>query len=147
MARKPSKPGRPVASHFPTDAKERKGIPMARGLLDYFPGALADVAWLSRIGNDQHNPGEPIHWAKEKSVDHADCILRHVTDRGLLDNDNVPHSVKLCWRALALRQIEIDAANGDAEAIKQIRELGTPAQNVALDAALEKTRKRRKRKK
>lgn len=121
---------------LPTDAKARKAVPMARGLLDYFPHALADVANLSRVGNDQHNPGEPIHWAKEKSTDHADCILRHMTDRGTIDVDEVRHTTKIAWRALALLEIEILAEQGDEEAIAQVRALSTMAHNEALDAAL-----------
>ena len=82
---------------------------MARGLLDYFPDALFAVAELSRIGNEQHNPGEPMHWAKEKSTDEADCIIRHLIDRGKLDTDGVRHSTKVAWRALALLQREIES--------------------------------------
>lgn len=90
-------------------ASQRKATPMARGLLDYFPDALAAVAAVSKIGNDQHNPGEPMHWAKEKSTDEADCILRHLADRGTWDHDGLRHSAKVAWRALALLQREIEA--------------------------------------
>lgn len=94
--------------YLPSDAKARKNLPLARGLLDYFPQALAAVAELSRIGNDQHNPGQPMHWAREKSTDHADCIMRHLMERGTIDNDGVAHSTKVAWRALALLQIELE---------------------------------------
>lgn len=93
---------------LPTDAKLRKAIPLCTGVLDYFPDALCEVAELSRIGNEQHNPGQPLHWAKEKSSDHPDCILRHLIDRGTIDSDGVRHSTKVAWRALANLQIEID---------------------------------------
>jgi hypothetical protein len=93
---------------LPTEAKERKNIPIATGVLDYFPDALAAVAEVSRLGNEQHNPGQPLHWAKEKSTDHADCIARHLIDRGAVDKDGGRHSAKLAWRALALLQIEIE---------------------------------------
>lgn len=83
-------------------------MPMARGLLDYFPDALAYVAYVSKVGNDQHNPGQELHWAKEKSTDHADCIVRHLVDRGRLDVDDVLHSGKVAWRALALLQTELE---------------------------------------
>lgn len=92
-------------------AAERKERPVARGVLDYFPDALLEVARLSKIGNDQHNPGQPMHWAKEKSTDHADCLLRHLIDRGTMDVDDVRHSAKVAWRALALLQMEIDNAD------------------------------------
>lgn len=90
------------------DRQERKDMPMARGLLDYFPDALAEVARVSKIGNDQHNPGQEMHWARGKSSDHADCIIRHLVGRGSRDTDGALHSAKTAWRALALLQEEIE---------------------------------------
>ena len=92
-----------------SDKQERKNSPMCEGLLDYFPDALAAVAAVSKIGNDQHNPGKKMHWARGKSSDHADCIIRHLVDRGRLDSDKARHSAKVAWRALALLQEEIEA--------------------------------------
>lgn len=83
---------------------------MADGLLYYFPSALAEVARVSKIGNDQHNPGEPMHWARDKSTDHANKIMRHLLDAGELDKDGTRHTAKLAWRALALLQEELEAA-------------------------------------
>jgi Domain of unknown function (DUF5664) len=97
---------------LPTDPQARKAIPIATGCLDYFPDALAEVAALSRLANEQHNPGEPMHWARGKSTDHADCIIRHLIDRGTVDEDKIRHSAKLAWRALALLQEEIEAEIG-----------------------------------
>lgn len=94
---------------LPSEAKARKNIPICRGVLDYFPDAIAEVASVSRLGNEQHNPGQPLHWAKEKSADHADCIVRHLVERGTLDVDGSRHSAKLAWRALALLQTEIES--------------------------------------
>jgi hypothetical protein len=82
---------------------------MCTGVLDYFPDALAAVAELSRIGNEQHNPGQPLHWARDKSTDHADCIVRHLVQRADLDTDGVLHAVKVAWRALALAQTIIES--------------------------------------
>lgn len=93
-------------------AADRKNAPVARGVLDYFPDALLEVANLSRIGNEQHNKGQPMHWAREKSTDHADCIVRHLIDRGTIDTDGVRHATKVAWRALALLQLEIEASRG-----------------------------------
>jgi len=95
-------------SLVPSDSKERKQIPVTTGVVDYFPLALQAVAVVSLVGNDQHNPGQPLHWAREKSTDHADCILRHLIDRGKLDTDGMRHSAKLAWRALALLQEELE---------------------------------------
>jgi hypothetical protein len=90
-----------------SEAEQRKEHPMATGVLDYFPYALYEVAKVSKKGNDQHNPGEPLHWAKGKSTDHADSLLRHLKDRGTRDTDGERHSAKVAWRALAMLEMEI----------------------------------------
>lgn len=91
-----------------TTSEERKKFPMARGLLDYFPDALAEVAKVSYLGNEKHNPGQPMHHARGKSADHADCIIRHLVGRGGFDGD-IRESAALAWRALALLQEELEA--------------------------------------
>lgn len=93
---------------LPADPAARKDLPITTGVLDYFPLAIAEVARVSKAGNDQHNPGQPLHWAKGKSMDHADCIPRHLIDRGALDSDGMRHTAKLAWRALALLQTELE---------------------------------------
>jgi len=108
---------------LPTDAAARKALPLATGCLDYFPDALVAVAELSRIGNDQHNPGEPLHWARGKSGDEADALVRHLLQRGTVDTDGVRHSAKVAWRALAMLQKELEAA-------------GAPVARGAVAAAL-----------
>lgn len=95
-----------------TDAKERKSIPLARGCLDYFPDALAGVAYLSAQGNKQHHPESEIHWDRSKSTDHADALIRHFLERGTIDTDGVRHSAKVAWRALALYQEELEREEG-----------------------------------
>lgn len=90
------------------DAKERKALPICTGVLDYFPDALLEVAAISRAGNEQHNPGQPLHWDKSKSTDHADSCVRHLLERGTRDSDGGRHSAKAAWRALANLQIEIE---------------------------------------
>ncbi len=97
-------------STLPTDAAERKAIPLASGCFDYFPAALAAVAELSQRGNDQHNPGVPLFWNRAKSGDEADALLRHFLERGTVDSDGIRHSAKAAWRALALLQKELEAA-------------------------------------
>jgi len=94
----------------PEASEERKGIPIVTGVLDYFPLAIIEVAKLSKAGNDKHNPGEPIHWSRSKSDDHADCIGRHLLDRGKFSLDGkTRHSAALAWRALALLQLELES--------------------------------------
>jgi hypothetical protein len=122
--------------HVQGDAAARKAQPIARGCLDYFPDALLAVAELSRIGNEQHNPGEPLHWAKEKSTDEADALVRHLIDRGTIDTDGVRHSTKVAWRALALLQREIDASRAQADhdaAARPLRGAYKAARDEQLD--------------
>ena len=95
-------------SKLPTNPKTRKALPVATGVLDYFPLAMIAVADASRVGNDKHNPGEPLHWSRGKSGDHADCLVRHLIDRGGFDDDGVRHSAKVAWRALAILQLEME---------------------------------------
>ena len=118
--KKPSQRARSLKSAAPTppaarrrlidtDSASRKGFPMARGLLDYFPDALAAVAEVSFKGNQKHNPGEDMHHARGKSNDHADCIVRHLVGRGGFDGD-IRESAALAWRALALLQEELEVS-------------------------------------
>jgi len=96
---------------IPVESEERKQVPLCSGVLDYFPAALAYIARISKAGNDKHNPGQPLHHARGKSMDHADCIARHLVDRGLVDpEDGLRHSGKLLWRAAALLQEELENA-------------------------------------
>ena len=70
------------------------------------------MAEVSRVGNEQHNPGQPLHWDRSKSTDQADCLMRHLVDRGTIDTDGMRHSAKVAWRALALLQLEIEKERG-----------------------------------
>ncbi len=88
-------------------SERRKQYPMTTGLLDYFPDACAAVAEISFHGNEKHNPGQPLHWARGKSMDHSDCIARHLVERGGFDGP-MRHSACLAWRALALLQEELE---------------------------------------
>ena len=100
-------------SYIPSEDKDRKTLPIVSGVLDYFPAALLAVAEVSRLGNEQHNPGQPLHWSRKKSDHHADSLGRHLIDRGKLDKDGTRHSAKVAWRALALLQLEIEAAKNE----------------------------------
>ena len=95
---------------LPTAPQARKEIPLCTGVLDYFPSALCAVAECSRAGNEQHNPGAPLHWDRAKSQDEGDALMRHLLQRGTIDTDGIRHSTKVAWRALALLQKELEAA-------------------------------------
>lgn len=96
---------RGISSHSAT----RKLAPVFNGLFKYFPDALYEVAELSLEANEKHNPGEPLHWSKDKSSDHDDCILRHMLDKAA-GVEAADCTVSVAWRALAALQIEIEEA-------------------------------------
>lgn len=96
------------ATTLPTAGVERKKYPVASGVLDYFPDALVAVSHVSFQGNEQHNPDQPLHWARGKSADESDTMMRHFLQRGTMDTDGVRHSAKMVWRALAILQKEIE---------------------------------------
>ncbi len=114
---------------LPIDSQERKEVPVTSGVLMYFPAAIAGVARISKMGNDKHNPGQPLHHARGKSTDHTDCIVRHLMDVNDIEavlnlynqsigvfgpEDDVRYAERkqqilleasqLAWRALALSQ-------------------------------------------
>ena len=93
----------------PERGNPNKQHPVVTGVLDYFPDAIRAVAHCSLVGNEQHSPGQPLHWAKHKSTDEADALARHLMKRGTRDSDGVRHSAKVAWRALAMLQREIEA--------------------------------------
>jgi hypothetical protein len=94
---------------LPTDAAERKKFPIATGVLDYFPSALLEIAKVSYLGNIQHNPGQPLHWARGKSTDQEDTTIRHFMERGAPDTDGTEHMAKACWRMLATFQLYLES--------------------------------------
>jgi hypothetical protein len=94
---------------LPADAKERKRIPLHSGVMGYFPDALIEVAKVSWAGNEQHNPGQPLHWAREKSTDHEDCIARHTYDAMTSAGpERITHLASRAWRALAALQLAVE---------------------------------------
>ena len=95
------------------NSQKRKNSPPFSGVLMYFPDAIMAIAAHSFKCNQKHNPGEPMHWAKEKSHDHADCIARHLIDIGPTWDAKDPevdslHATALAWRALALLQTVLE---------------------------------------
>ena len=96
-------------SILPTEADKRKQFPVGSGVLEYFPDALVAIAEVSWHGNQQHNPGQPLNWARSKSTDEYDTMIRHSLQRGTRDVDGLRHTAKMAWRALAILQKEIEA--------------------------------------
>jgi hypothetical protein len=78
---------------LPTDAQERKAIPVYTGFIKYFPDAIAAVAKVSLAGGIQHGQTpETLHWDRSKSGDELDAMMRHVIDEDW---------AQVAWRALA----------------------------------------------
>lgn len=94
-------------------AEDRKQRPLFHGVLQYFPRALMEVAHCSWLGNEQHNPGKPLHWDRSKSGDELDALTRHLTQVDEMDDDGSYHAAKVAWRALAYleKKLETDDAN------------------------------------
>lgn len=111
-----------MSNTLPTDPKARKAIPIYSGFMAYFPDAIAAVAELSRIGNDQHNPDKPLHWDRSKSGDEMDALCRHMLDMASgteKDTDDVLHATKQAWRAMAHLQKTLEQARAQAEALPE----------------------------
>lgn len=89
-------------------AEWRKQRPLYSGCLRYFPDALMAVAHCSYVGNEQHNPGQPLHWNRSKSGDELDAMMRHMKDIDGMDDDGVSHAAKVAWRALAYLQKKLE---------------------------------------
>jgi hypothetical protein len=87
-------------SLFPDDSAERKTYPVYSGLLAYFPSALAAVARHSYLGNEKHNPGQPLHHDRAKSGDELDAMIRHAMEGDF---------VGMAWRALSQLQKHMEA--------------------------------------
>ena len=101
-------------SVFGHDYKGRKRVPIFDGVLGYFPAALAELAKVSFEGNRQHNPGEPLHWARGKSSDNMNTALRHMVDHfydAPQDEDGAYHLAKAAWRILAELQLHLEERN------------------------------------
>ena len=115
-------------SNLPTEAQARKNLPIYSGVMKYFPDALAAVAECSKKGNDQHNPGQPLHWDRSKSQDELDALTRHLMEAGTIDTDGIRHSAKVAWRALAnlQKEIEREAATIVTKTVPSLEGFGLP---------------------
>jgi len=83
---------------FPEDDAERAKYPIGTFITEYFPNALAALAKHSWESNEKHSPGEPVHWAKDKSIGNIDRVFRHLIDG---------EKIHAAWRILELIEREI----------------------------------------
>jgi hypothetical protein len=97
---------------LPIDSKQRKQIPIYSGVLKYFPDALAKVAEVSYVGNQQHNPDMPLHWDRSKSTDQLDACARHLVDVACFEDPTGDEALytlaQVAWRALAELQLRTE---------------------------------------
>jgi hypothetical protein len=108
-----AKPASALAPYLglPTTDKERKRLQLDTFLFEYFPDVFLAVANVAIAGNEQHNKGEPLHWAREKSTDQLNTAFRHYWDyrRGIKkDTDGQWHLAKAIWRLSAQLQLDIE---------------------------------------
>lgn len=96
---------------LPTDAAARKALPVFTYVTEYFLDALLAEVEVAVAGNEQHNPGEPLHWARGKSMDQLDSAFRHMLDhkKNPRDTDGKYHLAKAIWRLKAELQLLIEA--------------------------------------
>jgi hypothetical protein len=99
---------------LPTDYHARKALPLYSFLTGYFPDAIVEMVKVSVAGNQQHNPGEPLHWARGKSTDQLNTAMRHIFDHAVqpVDTDGTYHLAKAAWRLLAELQLICEAKQG-----------------------------------
>ncbi|MFI5397628.1 MAG: dATP/dGTP diphosphohydrolase domain-containing protein [Candidatus Binatia bacterium] len=97
---------------FPDEDKARKRLPMWTYITQYFPKALMAELGVAVAGNEQHNPGEPLHWAREKSTDQMNTAFHHMWDHcagKTKDTDGQYHLAKAIWRLKAELELTIEA--------------------------------------
>lgn len=109
----------PLYGSLPTEDKARKRLQLWTFLMEYFPDTFLAVVEVAIAGNEQHNPGQPLHWAREKSKDQLNPAFRHQWDYGRgvkKDTDGQWHLAKAIWRLSAQLQLDIEEErrkNGD----------------------------------
>ena len=129
---------------LPTTDAERKALPIFDGVLMYFPDALMAVAAVSKAGNDQHNPGQPLHWARGKSMDQFNTGLRHSMDHRMgtrYDTDGGRHLAKAAWRALAALQLDIEEERANGQVGKNDAGAKSKSDGAQKTVAVSKSRK------
>ena len=90
------------SSPFTQNADARKTFPVYSGFVKYFPDAMAKIAHISWLGNEQHHPGTPLHWDRSKSADESDAMMRHLID--YTKSGDIEELTKVVWRAMAWLQ-------------------------------------------
>lgn len=113
-------------SGFPTDYKERKEWECWTYLMEYMPDAFLEEVRVAIAGNQQHNPGQHLHWARGKSADQMNTAFRHMWEhtmaarwgRGsMVDVDKCYHLAKAIWRLRAELQLTLERVRRENAAL------------------------------
>jgi hypothetical protein len=95
--------------------KERKEIPLYRGLFRYFPDALAELSRLSAQGAKQYDHGDVLYWDRQKVgslLELLDSAARHGLEAEYEDSDGFLHAIKAAWRYLEYAQEVLESERG-----------------------------------
>lgn len=127
-------PGEYAVSLFPSDDKQRKGLPVLKMLTGYFPKAMREITRVCVANNVRYNPGRDpfdINWARGKSKDQFGSMFRHVMEHevdGKIFEDVPPEVTKVtgieriyvlaeaAWRINAALELEIEKVESAAAA-------------------------------
>jgi hypothetical protein len=120
---------------LPTNDKARKALPLYTFLTGYFPDAIAELVKVSVAGNVKYNPGQPMHWARDKSTDQLNTAQRHLFDHGagktydvdwppaVLDAvgpDGIMHLAQAAWRIMAEIQLLCEKRQAEVDSIPRL---------------------------
>jgi hypothetical protein len=110
-------------SIYGRDPEVRKMLQVFTVQSEYFPKAMREVTRVCVAGNAQHNPGEPLHWARGKSMDQMNALFHHMVDHKMghvfdetdppeilaaVDGKPLYSMAKAAWRALAELELTIE---------------------------------------
>lgn len=109
-------PFKTLLAHYSKDKKPEHLRLAWQHLVNLHPegadGLERDVAKVSWLGNEQHNPGEPLHWARGKSMDQLDAAMRHEVEYRhgkVVEAKGFPILGQAGWRILAELQLCLEA--------------------------------------
>lgn len=142
-------------SLFPTDDKQRKGLPVLKMLTGYFPKAMREITKVCVANNARYNPGRDpfdINWARGKSKDQFGSMFRHVMEHevdGKIFEEVPPEVAKAtgiervyvlaeaAWRINAALELEIEAqeAKQPAEVAMCMEHPHQPAPRIGCSCA------------
>jgi hypothetical protein len=113
-------------SWFGEDDKVRKADwPVYDYMFEYFPLAYLEEVKVAVVGNRQHNPGQKLHWAREKSTDQLNTAMRHIFDyaKAKKDGQVCPRDstgkavlAQSIWRLKAALQLDAEQERAKAPA-------------------------------